>query len=131
QLHRDANMRSDTLTPKMTSRRREPGRVAAATPPTSIPSAAALISFDLVVPVKSSRSGDILSVITRILPAKNSRNRCLWISNDFGRRATAFYFWEGTSATRWDEGRSDREGYRGTALTVTSGFRGRRGRPRH
>jgi hypothetical protein len=73
---------------------------AAAIPPTRIPSAAALISFDPFVPAKSSRSGDILRAITKFLPAKNSRKQ---LSVDFRRRATAFYFWEGTSATRWDE----------------------------
>jgi hypothetical protein len=77
----------------------EQGREAAAKSPTRVPSAASLISFDRDVPAKSSRSGDILSVITRILPAKNSRNR---FSVDFRRRATAVYFWGGTSATRWE-----------------------------
>ena len=46
---------------------------------TQVPSAAALISLDLFVPTKPSRSGDILRVITRILPAKNSRKHFLWI----------------------------------------------------
>ncbi len=62
----------------MTSRRREQGREAAAISPTRVPSAGALISFDPDVPAKSSRSGDILRVITRTLPAKNSRKRFLW-----------------------------------------------------
>src|SRR5262249_25855181 len=77
-LHRDTILCPNTLTPKMTSRRREPGRGAAAISPTQVPSAAPLISFDRDVPAKSSRSGDILSVITRILPAKNSRKLFLW-----------------------------------------------------
>jgi len=54
------------------------GREATAQVPTQVPSAAALISFDLDVPAKSSRSGCILRVITRILPAKNIRKSCLW-----------------------------------------------------
>jgi hypothetical protein len=64
------------------------GREAEASRPTQVPSAAALISFDLDVPAKSSRSGDILRPITRTLPAKNSRKRFLWISGAEVRRFT-------------------------------------------
>jgi hypothetical protein len=89
-LHRGAASRPNTLTPKMTSRRREPGREAVASVPTRVPPAAALISFDPFVPAKSSRSGDILRVITRILPAKNSRICFLWISD---AEVPRFTFW--------------------------------------
>ncbi len=88
------------------------GREAAASVPMEVPSAAGLISFDLFVPAKSSRSGCILRVITRALPAKNFRKRC---PVEFRRKATARYFWGSASATRRDEGRTDREGCRGTA----------------
>ncbi len=81
QLHHDATRRSHYLDASFDKSSPGTGREAGASEPTRVPSAAALRSFDLFVPAKSSRSGDILSAITRLLPAKNSRRHFLWISD--------------------------------------------------
>jgi hypothetical protein len=77
---------------------------------------------DIVDAASVSRCADIVRpVCAREVVTKRrytKRNNQNFTSEKFAktfsveirRRGTAFYFWESTSATRWDGGRFDREG---------------------
>jgi len=104
-------------------------REAVAVWPTRVPSAAALISFDLFVPAKSSRSGDILRPITRLLPAKNSRKHFLWISDAEVPRFTSGRVLPRPAGRRSRRSRGlSKDCFCDYRPVITSGFRDLRGR---
>jgi hypothetical protein len=108
---RAATCRLDTFTPKVANRRREgEGGRRVSADASSVSRCA-----DIVRPGCSREVVTKRRYTTRNNQNFTSEKYAKPLAVDFRRRNTTSNFWESTSATRWDEGRTDREGYRGTA----------------